>query len=78
MMGQEINLRKVKISTLAGGMVNGYTAREARKKRIDLFKEITKHNTKPALLEKNSGIIAKHNISVIDLTAILIKNNKKV
>jgi len=66
------------IPTLAGGIVDGYTASEAREKGIDVFREIAKHNTTPALLALNSGILARHNISLIDLTAILIQGNKSI
>ncbi len=72
--GPGIQFSKEKgFQTLAGGIVDGYTANEAKEKRIDIFKEIDNHNTTPALLSLESGILAEHNISLVDLTVILIQ-----
>lgn len=62
-----------KFPTLAGGMVDGYTAKMAKMKGIDIFEEINNHNATPVLLALDSGIIAEHNISLQDLTVIMVQ-----
>lgn len=57
---------------LAGGIVDGQTASEARALGIDLDEEIKRHNTSPPLWRLNSGIIATPNISLIDFTVALV------
>lgn len=60
------------LPTLAGGIVDGFTGLEAKENNINIYNELMKHNTTPVLLKLNSGIITTKNISLNDLTAILI------
>ena len=60
------------INCLTGGIVDGYTAGEAKKKGVDLFTAVKTHGTSKALWELGSGIAAVQNISVGDLHCILI------
>ena len=60
------------INCLTGGLVDGYTAGEARAKGVDLYTAIKTHGTSTALWELNSGIAAVQDISVGDLHCILI------
>lgn len=59
-------------SCLAGGIVDGYTLAEARDGGIDLQAELKSHNTSVPLWQLNSGIVATPNISLLDLTVILV------
>jgi glycerate-2-kinase len=59
-------------SCLAGGMVDGYTAMEARELGIDIDEEMKKHNTSPPLWKLKSGIVATPNISLVDFTVALV------
>lgn len=60
------------INCLTGGVVDGYTAKEAAAKGVDLFTACKTHDTSKALWEIGSGIAAVQNISVGDLHCILI------
>jgi glycerate-2-kinase len=60
------------IKCLTGGLVDGYTAGEAREKGVDLFTAIKTHGTSTALWELGSGIAAVQDISVGDLHCVLI------
>ena len=60
------------ITNLTGGLVDGYTAREAREKGVDLFKSVKTHNTSQALWQTGSGIAAVQDIGVADFHCILI------
>ena len=60
------------INCLTGGIVDGYTAVEAREKGVDLFTALKTHGTSAALWELGSGIAAIQDISVGDLHCILI------
>jgi glycerate 2-kinase len=61
---------------LAGGIVDGFTFEEARKADIDIPKELEKHNTSLPLWTLNSGIHATPNISLLDLTVILVLGHR--
>jgi len=61
-----------KIPTLAGGLVDGETVKEAKEKKIDIFAELKRHNSTPTLLKLDSGIMVSQNIGVRDLTVVLI------
>jgi glycerate-2-kinase len=65
------------IPCLAGGIVDGQTAEQAKNSGIDLIGELKRHNTTPALVKLKSGIEASPNISLIDLTVALILDRKK-
>lgn len=60
------------IPCLAGGLVDGQTVAEARAAGVDLHEALKRHNTTPALLQLNCGVLASHNISLTDLGVILI------
>ncbi|HEX7373096.1 MAG TPA: hypothetical protein VF372_09755, partial [Thermodesulfobacteriota bacterium] len=64
---------------LAGGIVDGRTVDEAKRKVVDIIGELKRHNATPALWKLNSGIVVSPNISVIDLTVALVlgRSNKK-
>jgi glycerate 2-kinase len=65
------------IPCLSGGIVDGMTVEEAKKKAVDIIGELKKHNTTPALWKLNSGVVVSPNISVIDLTVALILGRSK-
>jgi len=60
------------ITCLTGGIVDGYTASEARAKGIDLLTAIRTHDTSGPLWELGSGIAAVQNIGVGDMQVALI------
>jgi len=65
------------IPCLAGGIVDGQTADQAKRLGIDLIGELKRHNTTAPLVKLNSGVVASPNISLIDLTVALILGRKK-
>ncbi len=60
------------VPVLAGGIVDGYTWDQARAAGFDPDAELRRHNTSPVLWRVGSGVQATFNISVTDLTAILV------
>lgn len=60
------------LPTLAGGIVDGYTAHEAEAKGIDLHAALKRHDTTPALLALDSGILATQNAGLQDLGVVLV------
>jgi len=74
---QFVQSKSQEIPCLAGGIVDGKTAEQAKNLGLDLIKELKRHNTTPALWQLNSGIVATPNISLIDLTVALILGRKK-
>ncbi len=58
----------------AGGIVDGTTVVKAANSGIDLAKELIKHNTSYPLWKLNSGIITTPNISLNDLTVVLVSD----
>ena len=65
------------IPCLSGGIVDGWTGEEAKRKGVDIIGELKHHNTTPALWKLDSGVVVSPNISVIDLTAALILGPSK-
>jgi glycerate-2-kinase len=63
--------------TLAGGLVDGYTAGEARRRGIDLRDALRRHDTTPPLLALDSGILAPQSTGLQDLCVILVTGRKK-
>lgn len=59
-------------SCLAGGVVDGDTLAAAEKTGIDIPAELKKHNTSHPLWKLDCGIQATPNISLLDLTVILV------
>jgi glycerate 2-kinase len=62
---------------LAGGIVDGWTAEEARRRGVDLIGGLKRHDTTHALWRLDSGVVVSPNISVIDLTVALILGRSK-
>lgn len=60
------------IPCLAGGLVDGYTAEEAERQGIDIFKEIKNHNSTIPLIKLGDGIVTTQGISLGDLGVTLI------
>lgn len=58
--------------TLAGGIVDGYTAARAKGQGVDLREALRRHNTTPALLALDSGIVASQSTGLQDLCVILV------
>lgn len=63
------------ITVLTGGIVDGYTAEEAKAKGVDLFEALNTHATSKALWEIDSGIAATHNISICDLQCTIVMDH---
>jgi glycerate-2-kinase len=57
---------------LAGAVVDGFTAEEAKAKGIDLAKALKSHGVSEPLWLLDSGIAASQSISVLDLRILLI------
>jgi glycerate 2-kinase len=60
------------IPELNGGIVDGYSAGEMKSAGYDIERELKNHNTSPILYRTGSGIEATHNISMNDLTVVLV------
>jgi glycerate 2-kinase len=70
--GPQFSEGKIDIPCLAGGLADGTTLEEAIKRGINLVDALKRHDTSPALWGLNSGIVATPNISMNDLTVILV------
>ena len=57
---------------LAGAVVDGYTAEEARNKDINLYEALKRHNTSEPLWQLDSGVDAINGVSALDLGLILV------
>ena len=60
------------LPTLAGGLVDGYTLREAEQRGLDIRRELKRHNTTPVLLALDSGILATQSTGLQDLGVVLV------
>jgi glycerate-2-kinase len=60
------------IPCLAGGIVDGQTAAQAKALGIDIVGELRRHNTSSSLWQLKSGIAATQNISLNDLGVTLV------
>ena len=60
-------------SCLGGGIVDGYSAKQAAGLGIDIRKALRTHDTSQALWKLDSGMWIDQNISLNDLTVILIQ-----
>jgi glycerate 2-kinase len=65
------------IPTLTGGIVDGQTAAEAKAAGVDIWAELARHNTTPALWKLDSGVWASQNISVGDMGVVLVRGRSK-
>ncbi len=61
-----------KIPTLAGGIVDGDTVREAQSRNLDIQESLKGHNVSPLLLALNSGILATQDTGLQDLGVVLV------
>jgi len=61
---------------LAGGIVDGFTLQEAEAAGLDLFDELRRHNTGPALWKLDSAVVASQNVSMLDLGVTLIMGRR--
>jgi glycerate-2-kinase len=66
------------IPCLAGGIVDGLTASEAKARNVDILGSLKQHSATDALWALDSGVVASPNISVNDLTVALILGHSKV
>ena len=57
---------------LGGGLVDGFTAGQAKEMGIDIYQALADHGTSEPLWRLNSGIQMGQNISLNDLTVLLI------
>ena len=57
---------------LGGGLVDGFTAGQAKEMGIDIYQALADHGTSEPLWRLNSGIHMGQNISLNDLTVLLI------
>lgn len=62
-------------TTLAGGIIDGYTMAEAQERGVDIGQALKTHATSEALWKLDSGIWATNNISVQDLIVVLIMDH---
>jgi len=60
------------IPCLAGGIVDGQTMEEAKRRGVDIIGELKRHNTTHALWKLDSGVVVSPNISLSDFTVALI------
>lgn len=60
------------VPVLNGGIVDGYSAQEMEAAGYNIERELKNHNTSPILYRTGSGIEATHNISMNDLTVVLV------
>ncbi|MBN1400887.1 MAG: hypothetical protein JXA74_08610, partial [Anaerolineae bacterium] len=58
-------------------IVDGYTVGLAREKGIDIRRALRQHDTTPALLTLDSGILATQNTGLRDLGVILVMGRRK-
>lgn len=60
------------VPVLNGGIVDGYSAEEMEVAGFDIERELKNHNTSPILYKTGSGVEATHNVSMNDLTVVLV------
>ncbi|NLT74104.1 MAG: DUF4147 domain-containing protein [Chloroflexi bacterium] len=70
--GHQFAAADASVPQLAGGIVDGTTWREALQAGWDPEAELRRHNTSPLLWSLGCGVRTTYNISVCDLTAIMI------
>ena len=62
---------------LAGAVVDGYTAEQAKDAGIDLFEALKTHGTSEPMWKLNCGVDAESNVSALDLRIIYIGDGKE-
>jgi len=65
------------VTCLAGGIVDGETAREAGERGVNLVEALKHHDTSPALYRLDSGVIATQNISIGDFAVTLVTGRRE-
>jgi glycerate 2-kinase len=75
--GFQFSAGEKEIPCLAGGIVDGWTVEEARRRGVDLIGGLKRHDTTHALWKLRGGIVVSPNISLIDLTVALILGRNK-
>lgn len=65
--------KELGVAALAGGIVDGFTIREAEHRGVDLREALKTHATSKALWDLDSGIWTSQNISVQDIVVVLIQ-----
>lgn len=60
------------IQALAGGVVDGFTLKEAADKGVDVAQALQSHSTSNALWQLDSGIWATQNISLQDIVVAVV------
>jgi glycerate 2-kinase len=60
------------IPTLAGGLVDGFTVREAEERGLDIRRALNQHNATPILLSLDSGVLATQSTGLQDLGVLLV------
>jgi glycerate-2-kinase len=60
------------IPVLDGGLVDGFTMAEAEAAGWNVDAELKRHNTSPVLHDLGCGVQATHNISMNDLTVVMV------
>jgi glycerate-2-kinase len=60
------------ITTLSGGIVDGFTTTEALEKGVSITEALKNHGTSQPLWKLNCGVWATQNISVQDLVVVLV------
>jgi glycerate 2-kinase len=64
------------VPVLNGGIVDGYSVDEMEEAGYDIDRELKNHNTSPILYQTGSGVEATHNVSMNDLTVVLVQAPK--
>jgi glycerate 2-kinase len=70
--GTQFTSGKQTLPCLAGGIVDGFTAREAPAAGVDISDALRRHDATPALWRLRCGILAEPSISLNDMTVALI------
>lgn len=61
------------VAALSGGVVDGFTMKEAPKKGVNVMKALETHSTSEALWKLGSGLWATQNISLQDVVVVLVQ-----
>lgn len=65
--------QRLGVAALSGGVVDGFTMREAMKKNVDVEEGLKTHATSKVLWDTGCGIWATQNISLQDLVVVLVQ-----
>ena len=70
--GGQFHASGATIPCLAGGVVDGTTARAAELAGVDIQDVLRRHDTTPALWQLGDAILATHSVSLLDLRVALV------